>query len=64
MAPEPTTPLVTFVVAIVVLVWSASVIAAILIREYSVLVYTTPICGAVVGFATGIRIGKGGGGHP
>jgi hypothetical protein len=52
--------LVVFVAATVTIIWAVSVLLAILLREYEVLAFTTPLAGAVVGYTTGIRLGRSG----
>jgi hypothetical protein len=48
-----------FVAATVTVIWAVSVLLAILLREYQVLAFTTPLAGAVVGYTTGVRLGRG-----
>lgn len=58
-ATPPDGRLVSFVAVTVTLIWAVSVLLAIMLREYQVLAFTTPLAGGVVGYITGIRIGRG-----
>ena len=52
--------LTVFVVIVVTTVWATSLVISLLLQDYQVLLYTSPPMLAVVGYATGIRLGKNG----
>lgn len=57
----PVDGLVTVIVVLVVtFVWALSILIGFVVHDFQAALYTTPLMGAVVGYATGVRIWRNG----
>lgn len=60
-ARPPADGLLTLIVVLVVtFVWAISILVGFLVHTFEAALYTTPLMGAVVGYATGVRIWRNG----
>jgi uncharacterized RDD family membrane protein YckC len=57
----PLDGLITVIVVLVVtFVWAVSILVGFLVHSFEAALYTTPLMGAIVGYATGVRIWRNG----